>query len=215
MQRTPVSAVRWNPIERAVFLAGLRSSLGTPGITLEASLCIGLMYCTGARLDKVLAYEIGNEGDIDPEGTFTRSWEKPISAYQPPEELTHALGPTQHQIELALPGEIIAQLAKVATPSNSRKSLVELLTHTPKDIDSHINTLLAQWRGRGRYRLKRERLSAALATELSVLYQDPLTVFLLSGSELHQSPTIHYYQSLPKSLLSARWSGAMDALFQR
>lgn len=215
MQRTPVSAVRWNPIERAVFLDGLQSGPNSPSISFEATLCMGLMYCTGVPLEKVLAYKVGKDGDISPDGAFTRQWQRPSSAYQPNEELLHALGPIQHQITLALPGEIVTQLKKVVSGHTAHTPLSELLVHTTKDIDTQINTLLSQWRDRGRYRLKRERLSAALATELSVLYQDPLTVFLLAGSELHQSPTIHYYQAQPESLLQARWNGAMNALFQR
>jgi hypothetical protein len=214
LSRTPVSSARLNPLERLDFLTNLREGVSQTGTAGEATLCIALMYTTGRNLEHLLGLEVGPGGEIDPEGYYKRQWLRPESCVTPDPDLLYALGRMGDTLYLPLPSEVITLLRATVGQRQRRATLGDCLTTDKETLNQAILTTIGAWRDHGRYRLKRERVLAALPTELHILYRDPMTIFLLSGSQIHQSPTIHHYQAQSHSLLRARWTEVMDALFQ-
>jgi hypothetical protein len=210
---TPLATARWNQIERSVFLKNLRSLSNSKTQNNQIlALIMYLMYLTGEKLESVVTWKIDNYSKITRDMRhLSLTLPTPDKAFQPDEIVLNRFEPSSAKLELPLPKEVCLILSKL---SIGTQTISQAIGETEHDIKQRVREKLKVWREGRRYRLTFNRITAALRTELMVKTNDPLSTFLLSRSEMHASPTMHYYRATSHNELIATWDKCMASLLQ-
>jgi len=184
---------RFTPLEKNQFITYIRKELAdhNPQKQITGAL-ITLMYVTGIDLDDLLKVTIGRNGQIGPGGCFIRRLKSPKTGYKPPVEILLGLVPSADEIILQLPEPICSWICGYA--NQSTQPLANCLGITPQQARDSVSDAMTTLRERGRYsRIRLDRIPAALAIEITLARQDPLTTFYLAGNVGHASPMLAYY----------------------
>tara|TARA_R110001606_G_scaffold361754_3_gene514966 strand:- start:26717 stop:28279 length:1563 start_codon:yes stop_codon:yes gene_type:complete len=195
-----LSANDWSHLTRiekkrvASFIAdGLRSS--DEQVKITAGL-IGTMYVTGMTLVELLQASTGPNQIFSAIGSYIRDVRKPENGFTPSDIQRADLQPTAGRLLLRLPAPIaewVGQLCQRGQPTLGQCLDVDLDTATSW-VKGGIETL----RDNGRFfRIRLERIPAALALETTLRFRDPVITYLLTARENQAAPKLSYYVSCP------------------
>lgn len=209
----PTATVRFTRAERRRVASFIRAGLASDDRS-ESTTCalLALMYLTGRDLDDVLDATIGHDGEIAPGSIYVRAIKPPTDGYKAPEHDASFLAPSAEKIELQLPEPLGSWLARYT--NGPAMPLIERLCIIRDDAKDRVADALERLRDSGRfYRIRAERIPAALAIEVTLAYQDPVTTFFLTGKPNHAAPMLGYYVVLPvRRLIDAYAQVAMRML---
>lgn len=204
-RRTPLSSTRLTHFERQRLIDHLHTLYqGTTTEKLTSLALLGL-YLLPGDLDDLPDATLGSFGATDSSVCYERQWDDPDELFTPPQALSGAYEPKISALHLPLPpifADLVNELAGDLTTSMQLGAIFAAHSFPWAYV---IKEELARLREGGRFRLTQPKISAALSLECWIRFQDPLTNFILTGQADQKSPNIHYYQSLPKSVLMSRW----------
>lgn len=190
---TPNDSGRFTSIERRWIASQLSEFMVCEDKSLRLGAgIVALMYVTGMQLDSLLQAPVGSGGVFDIGGEYRREIRLPRHAYNPSTDVAEQFLPRETTLVLQLP-ETVAQWTKLYIPRGTFTFAEALGVELPK-IKEYVDDIMKHLRANGRYsRIRRERIPAALAIELSLRYRDFALVHHLASSPDQDSPMISYY----------------------
>lgn len=205
---------RLTPIERKQFFHVLTDSLMSQDRSkADSAAALFLMYVTGIPLGELLTAKVGDQEDFSADGTYQRSLRRPLKAYEPPPELAFLFEAYQDRIKLQLSAIILPWMRERL----DRKcgTLLECMGGDEARVRKDVELLMEQVRDSGHFpRIRIERISAALAVELAIKYQDPTITFYLSGRPNYVAPVLSYYVVHSVDELAYRYSQTVQELLE-
>ncbi len=190
---TPNRYTRLTPVERQRVVHVLSTSLASSDSgTQDSAAALLLMYVTGIPIEDLFDTRVGDGGSFRADGAYRRLLVRPPDAYEPPPELASLFEAYQGYIDLQLPAMILPWIKKRLRRRGG--TLLACMGGDREKIRRNIRLMLEKMRDSARFpRIRRERLSAALAVEVGIRFQDPTTVCFLSGRSNHAPPVLSYY----------------------
>ena len=153
---------------------------------------VALMYVTGMQLDSLLQAAVGPTGILDVMGVYRRQLRRPAGCYTPDTGLEDIFVLRSTELVLELPRTVSQWVGRFMHQPGS--SVLESLGVSPDRATQSVSEVLQQLRDRGRFlRIRKERIPAALAIELSLRYRDPSVTWHLSSSPEQVAPMLDYY----------------------
>lgn len=154
---------------------------------------IGCMLVTGLPLDSLLQSTLGNELTFSKGGMYRRKIRLPRDAFSPTETQLHYFEDRADEITLKLPEPLASWMDNLCT-ANTANTLSQRLNIDLESAKTVIYPALKILRDRGRYqRIHAERIPAALAIEVSLMFRDPVITFLLASTLNQSAPKLSYY----------------------
>lgn len=190
---TPNDAGRLTSIERRWVAATLRDLLQSDDAALRMGAgLVALMYVTGMQFETLINTGVGVAGVFDMGGVYRRDIRAPTNAYTPDAELIDQFLPRESVLPLQLPAALTQWVDTLVR--QSKRTVLECLGVDSAKADESVGRVMRLLRAEGRYaRVRRERMPAALAIELSLKYRDfGLTHYLASGPG-QAAPMSNYY----------------------
>ena len=155
---------------------------------------IGTMYITGMQLEELLQASTGPNQTFSAIGNYIREIRKPENGFKPSNAQLLDLQPTTSHLLLQLPQPIagwIEQLCHSNQPTVGQCLGLDLAT-----VDDWVKDGVEQLRDSGRlFRIRLERISTALALEITLRFRDPVITYLLAARENQAAPKLSYYVS--------------------
>ncbi len=203
---------RFTPIERRqVFHVLADFLISQDRSKADSAAVVFLMYVTGMPQGELLAAQVGDQDDFSADGKYQRCLRRPMKAYEPPAELASLFEAYQDRIKLQLPAIILPWMRERL----DRKcgTLLGCMGGDEVRVRKNVELLMDQMRDSGRFpRIRIERISAALAVELAIKYQDPAVTFYLSGRPNYVAPVLSYYVVHSIDELAYRYSQTVQEL---
>lgn len=213
-RRTPNDSTRLTPIERRqVARVLLKSVQSQDKQEADGAAAVLLMYCTGLQLGDLLVAKVGERGVFNAEGKYRRSLRLPTDAYEPPLTLADHFEAYQGCIELQLPEMLLPWMNERLDCGH--ETLLQCMGGDEQSVRKSVELVLERIRDSGRLRrIRSERITAALALELAIKYQDMTVVFFLSGRPNHEAPMLSYYIVHSVEELARRYFETVHALLE-
>ena len=180
---------------------------------VDGAATVVLMYLTGMLLGDLLAARVGDHGDFSADGTYRRFLQRPMNAYEPPAEFISLFEEYQDRIELQLPNIILPWMRERL--GHRHETLLECMGGDEARVRKSVELIMERIRDSDRFqRIRVERISAALAIELAIKYQDPTVIFYLSGRPNYIAPVLSYYVVHSVDELASRYSKTIQELLE-
>ncbi len=172
---------------------------------------VSLMYVTGMTLDALLVSTIGPECDFDAQGVYRRTVRMPPGAYKPEAALATAFEVYQNQLVLKLP-PVLAQWMQQRF-SKRTSSLSACLGGDDQHVRQSVEKVMILLRDSGRFqRIRLDRITAALAMELTLAYRNPVVTYQLASGLLQVAPMLSYYIVHSVDDLAQRYSQTVEKM---
>lgn len=166
---------------------------------------IGTMYVTGMQLAELLQASTGPNQTFSAIGSYIRNIRKPENGFTPSDAQLTGLQTTTSHLLLKLPDPIagwVGQLCQRSQPTLGQCLGVDLNT-----ASDWVKGGVEQLRDNGRFfRIRLERIPAALALETTLRFRNPVTTYLLTARENQAAPKLSYYVSCPIDELISAYS---------
>jgi len=205
---------RLTPVERHRVVHVLAELLESQeNSEVDGAATVVLMYLTGMLLGDLLAARVGDHGDFSADGTYRRFLQRPMNAYEPPAEFISLFEEYQDRIELQLPNIILPWMRERL--GHRHETLLECMGGDEARVRKSVELIMERIRDSDRFqRIRVERISAALAIELAIKYQDPTVIFYLSGRPNYIAPVLSYYVVHSVDELASRYSKTIQELLE-
>lgn len=157
---------------------------------------IGTMYVTGMQLTELLQASTGPNQTFSAIGSYIRNIRKPENGFTPSDAQLTDLQPTASRLLLKLPDPVAGWVGQLCQRSQS--TFGQCLGADLDTANAWVKEGIEQLRDNGRFfRIRLERIPAALALETTLRFRDPVTTYLLTARENQAAPKLNYYVSCP------------------
>lgn len=206
-----INSSRLNPIERRIIADYIRSTCACNNFdTSLPGILIAFVYLTGLDLQRVMKTTFGTIGFINFNADLLKSMPPAPQVYR------NEYSAAENVIELTLPSCIQSWMKAHRHHLNKRGSFLLSSALSADELIIKVKKELEQLRGGGRYRLKLQRLQSCLASELTILFRDPLVTSILAGDFTTQPPVLMYYRAIiPDELIVAFKKASNSLLVQQ
>ncbi len=153
---------------------------------------VALMYVTGLGWETIFEAALGSDGQFGAEGCLRRDIRLPVAAYEPPSDIAALFEPRGEKLNLVLPHVVATWMQAHFQSSDGR--FLDCLGVGESEARECLDDVLVRLRHGGRFpRIRMERITTALAIELTLTFRDPSITFLLSSASSHVAPMLSYY----------------------
>lgn len=175
----------------------------------DASAIVLLSLFIGQNVDTVKKLEFGDEGSLTLTGEYCREIKIPMGAFVPKNKSTD-LRPRAKFIKLPLPPILKHWLSSLP---NSNKALIDCIGTPHDDLDKSIENVLKRIKSKpGLFRIRQEKISAALHLALTLLYRDESINYIITRRENHKAPDSSYYISHEVSFIQRAYASALEKM---
>ena len=202
-----INSSRLNPIERRVIADYIRSTCACNNFdTSLPGILIGFVYLTGLDLQRVMRTNFGTIGFINFNADLLKSMPPAPQVYR------NEYSAAENVIDLTLPSCIQSWMKAHRHHLNKRGSFLLSSALSADELIIKVKKELEQLRDGGRYRLKLQRLQSCLASELTILFRDPLVTSILTGDFTKQPPVLMFYRAIIPDELIVAFKKASNSL---
>ncbi len=204
-----VSRTNLNPIEKQVFLEFIQTEIQNPDAkkSLRAAI-VGLVYATGKPVENVIFEPIGIDGLFTLDGEF-RCHIPPLPIFYRSTDDDSKIQP----VYVSLP-EVLRDWFKINRQQLSgNTSIAEAFSLKCKGSKKSIKKDLDSLRDRGRYKINLNRLEAALASEITQRFRDPVLIACLVGDFNQNSPVLTNYRAVSSAEVASAYRQVTAVLF--
>ena len=177
------------------------------------SLTLGLMLCTGRKVEGILQFRLSEHGEFTADGEFIRTYMPPGNSFTPSpkqERLFKTLDPI---IRLPLPGIIRERFCARCNPGDYGKSLSEIWGVGIDDLKRDMKIIVRKLIRQGANGLAIDRVHLTLQKKLAEITDDDAIGYILSSHEKDMPPVSSYYSAFPHSYLVEVYQKAVEDMF--
>ena len=204
-----INSSRLNPIEKRMLADYIQTTCisndfdgSLPGVL------IALVYLTGLDLQRVLKTTFGTTGFINSNAQLIKTLPPTPVAYRD----ENIYGADDNIIQLSLPSCIQAWMKTHQQYLNQSDTFLLSSKLSADKLIEQVKNELEQLREGGRYRIKLQRLQSCLASELTVLFRDPVFTSILAGDFTTQPPVLMYYRAVMPDELAIAFEKTTNSL---
>lgn len=177
--------------------------------TRDASALVLLSFVIGQDINTVKELQFGYNGSLTYAGEYCREIKIPADAYIPPNESSN-LRPRAITVNLPLPPVIKRWLS---TLPNSNEKLIDCLDTPLNELDKSIKNVLNKIKRKlGQFRIRQEKICAALHLTLTLLYRDESINYIITRKKNHDAPTSSYYICHEICFIQRAYASALEKM---
>lgn len=197
-----------NPFTRQILVDWVKSN------DTIASLTLGLMLCTGRKIEGVLEFKLGENADLTVDGEYIRHYVPPDNSFTPSPEQEALLEHVDPIVRLQLPNIIKDRFCARCNISDYGKTLAETWEVKIEAVKQGTQNTIKKLIRQGANGLAIDRVPLALHKKVAELTRDDALGYILAGRENDMPPVSVYYAGFTHEQIESVYRQAVEDLYR-
>jgi hypothetical protein len=178
------------------------------------SLIIGVMLCTGRRIEEIIEFRVGANNDITTDGIYIKHYIPPDNCIKPSESQMVLMEENIDAIQLPLPSILKERFSHRCCDDDNEFSLEEVWGVDLETIKHSLKDQVKKLIGKGCNGLAIDRIPLVLGKKVASITGDEFLGYLINGRENDNPPVSSYYSAYSHDKIVEIYKRSIHNLFK-